>query len=159
MSEPRNPYVESSHEWHVWRFGYEAAKREREAASPAALDAAIERIVSVIENDEGAPEMWDAADRLRALWRTRLTVGATSPNTTTYDAGVTDRRTAISAEAASPAALDVLREMADACEGLMPFVRLGSGPLGADPAAKALRRAFYALGAARAALAQEETRA
>jgi hypothetical protein len=49
--------------------------------------------------------------------------------------------------AAQPAAaLDVLRELADAAEGVTQYVRVGDGPLGVDPAAIAMRRLFDALG-------------
>ena len=48
--------------------------------------------------------------------------------------------------------LELLRELADACEGVLQYVRLGSGPLGDDPAAIAMRRAIDALGVARARL-------
>ena len=50
----------------------------------------------------------------------------------------------------------VLRELADACEDLLPYVRVGAGPLGPDPAAIAMRRAVDAIVAARD-VAQEPT--
>ena len=41
-TEPRNPYVEGSHEYGVWRLGYKAAQRD--APRLEGLDVALQEI-------------------------------------------------------------------------------------------------------------------
>ena len=65
-------------------------------------------------------------------------------------AGVVEALRRTHAAPASPDEPSTLRRLADACEGLLQFVRVGPGPLSDDPAAVAMREAFDALREARA---------